>query len=124
MIDRLESFRVYQLARQLFSDFWVDSEVVGQDYRGKELVRQQIRSLDSICANIEEGYGRGFGKEFPQHLRIARGEARESRGCYERMQPGLASDVLEDRLKRLDNIIGGLTATISTLERKKPSSAR
>lgn len=124
MIDRLESFRVYQLARQLFSDFWVDSEVVGQDYRGKELVRQQIRSLDSICANIEEGYGRGFGKEFPQHLRIARGEARESRGRYERMPPWLASDVLEDRLKRLDNIIGGLTATMSTLERKKSSSAR
>ena len=58
--DRLESFGIYRLACQVFDEFWADSEIVGKDYRGKELVRQQIRSLDSVCANIEEGYGRGF----------------------------------------------------------------
>ena len=78
--DRLESFGIYNLACNLFDEFWSDSEILGKDYRGRELVKQQIRSLDSICANIEEGYGRGFGKEFPYHLRIARGEARESKG--------------------------------------------
>jgi four helix bundle protein len=122
--DRLESFRVYQLARQLFDDFWIDAEVVGRDYRGKELVKQQIRSLDSICANIEEGFGRGFGKEFPQHLKIARGEARESLGRYERMGRLLAGDTLAKRRTTLDSIIGGLTATISTLERKRSSGSR
>ncbi|MGH2521303.1 MAG: four helix bundle protein [Anaerolineales bacterium] len=71
--DRLESFGIYKLARQLFDDFWTDSGILGKDYRGRELVRQQIRSLDSICANMEGGYGRGFGKEFPHHLKIARG---------------------------------------------------
>jgi len=70
--DRLESFETYMLARRLFDDWWADSEIIGSDYRGRELVKQQIRSLDSICANIEEGYGRGFGKELPQHLKIAR----------------------------------------------------
>jgi len=55
--DRLESFGIYQLASQLFQDFWRDSEILGKDYRGRELVKQQIRSLDSIAANIEEGYG-------------------------------------------------------------------
>ena len=73
--DRLESFGIYKLACQLFDEFWSDSEIVGRDYRGEELVKQQIRSLDSICAKIEEGYGRGFNKEMPQHLKIARGEA-------------------------------------------------
>ena len=73
--DRLESYGIYQLARQAFDEFWEDSEILGKDYRGRELVKQQVRSLDSICANIEEGYGRGFGKELPQHLKIARGEA-------------------------------------------------
>ena len=82
--DRLDSFRIYKLACQLFDDFWNDSEIVGKDYRGRELVKQQIRSLDSVCANIEEGYGRGFNKEMPQHLKIARGEARESKGRYRR----------------------------------------
>ena len=117
--DRLESFGIYQLARQLFDDFWVDSEIVGKDYRGRELVKQQVRSLDSICANIEEGFGRGFGKEFPQHLRIARGEARESRGRYERSQRLLPADLIARRVSVLDQIIGGLTKTISTLEKRK-----
>jgi len=117
--DRLESFHIYQLARQLFDDFWGDSETIGTDYRGRELVRQQVRSLDSICANIEEGYGRGFGKEYPQHLRIARGEARESRGRYERCRRLLPADLVVKRVSTLDQIIGGLTSTISTLEKRK-----
>ena len=54
--DRLEAFGIYQAARRLFDEVWEDSEILGRDYRGKELVRQLVRSLDSICANIEEGY--------------------------------------------------------------------
>jgi four helix bundle protein len=117
--DRLESFGIYQLARQLFNEFWGDSEILGKDYRGRELVKQQVRSLDSICANIEEGYGRGFGKEFPQHLRIARGEARESRGRYERCRCLLPADLIARRVSTLDRIVGGLTSTINTLEKKR-----
>ena len=116
--DRLESFGIYQLACQLFDDFWADSEILGKDYRGRELVKQQVRSLDSICANIEEGYGRGFGKEWPQHLKIARGEARESRGRYRRSRHLLPAEVMTKRLATLDQIIGGLTNTINTVEQK------
>jgi four helix bundle protein len=117
--DRLESFGIYQTARRLFDDFWQDSEVLGKDYRGRELVKQLVRSLDSICANIEEGYGRGFGKEFPQSLRVARGEARESRGRYERCRFLLSVEVVEQRVAVLKQIIGGLTNTIATIERRR-----
>ncbi|MFM8468966.1 MAG: four helix bundle protein [Limisphaerales bacterium] len=116
--DRLEDYRVYQAARQLFAEFWTDSEALGRDLRGRELVRQQVRSLDSICANIEEGYGRGFGKEWPHFLRIARGSARESRGRYERCARLLSHDTLVQRTSALNQIIGGLTKTITTAERK------
>ena len=117
--DRLESFGIYQLACQLFDDFWADSEILGKDYRGRELVKRQVRSLDSICANIEEGYGRGFGKEWPQHLKIARGEARESRGRYRRSRHLLPAEVMTKRLAPLDQIIGGFTNTINTVEQKR-----
>ena len=117
--DRLESFGIYKLARQLFDDFWTDSEIVGKDYRGKELVKQQTRSLDSICANIEEGYGRGFNKEMPQHLKIARGEARESKGRFRRMKFLLPADTINKRMAVLDQVIGGLTNTIKTIEDKR-----
>src|SRR5262249_12242503 len=114
-LDRLESFGIYQTARQLFDAFWDDSEILGRDFRGRELVKQQVRSLDSICANIEEGYGRGFGREFPQHLKIARGEARESKGRFERARYLLQPDIVTKRIATLDHIIGGVAeATPST----------
>ena len=100
------------------------SEILGKDYRGRELVKQQVRSLDSICANIEEGYGRGFGKELPQHLKIARGEARESRGRYERCHRLLPSDLIAKRVETLDHIIGGLTNAIHTIEEKSRQGMR
>ena len=98
MSDRLENFGVYRLARQLFDDFWVDSEILGKDYRGRELVKQQVRSLDSVCANMEEGYGRGFSKELPQSLKVSRGEARESRGRYERCRHLLSAETYKDNM--------------------------
>jgi four helix bundle protein len=114
--DSLESFGIYQLARQLFDDFWKDSDILMKDQRGRELVRQQVRSLDSICANMEEGFGRGFGKELPQHLKISRGEARESRGRYERCNHLLPAEVISQRVATLSHIIGGLSKTIQTIE--------
>lgn len=117
--DRLESFGIYRLARQLFDEFWSDSEVLGKDFRGRELARQPVRSLDSVCANLEEGFGRGFGKELPQHRKIARGEARESRGRYERCRYLPPISVVGARVGALNHIIGGLTKTIQTIERRR-----
>ena len=117
--DRLESFGIYKLACQLFDEFREDSEIVGKDYRGRELVKQQTRSLDSVCANTEEGYGRGFNKEMPQHLKIARGEARESKGRYNRMKFLLPNETIAKRILILDRIIGGLTTSINTIENKR-----
>ena len=114
--DRLESFGIYQLARRLFDDFWNDSEILSKDFRGRELVKQQVRSLDSVCANMEEGFGRGFGKELPQHLKISRGEARESRGRYERCNRLLPPETIAQRVSALSRIIGGLSKTIQTIE--------
>jgi four helix bundle protein len=117
--DRLESYGIYLLARRLFDEFWEDSELLARDFRGQELARQQVRSLDSVCANIEEGYGRGYGKELPQHLRISRGEARESKGRYQRCSRLLPAPVIQARKAALDRIIGGLTKTIVTIENRR-----
>lgn len=116
--DRLDDFGIYKLASLLFDDYWADSEILMKDERGLTLVRQQTRSIDSICANIEEGYGRGFNKENPQHLKIARGEARESKGRYWRMRFLLPIETVNKRRAVLDQIIGGLTTTINTIESK------
>jgi four helix bundle protein len=120
--DRLDSYGIYQVSLQLFDDFWEDSEILGKDYRGRELVKQLVRSLDSVCANMEEGYGRGFGKELPQHLKISRGEARESKGRYKRCSKLLPQAIVVARQAALDHIIGGLTKTINTIETRRTTS--
>jgi len=63
MKDKLEVVYFYQNALQLWEMCWSDTEILQKDFRGKEIAKQLIRSCGSISANIEEGYGRGFGKE-------------------------------------------------------------
>ena len=82
------------------------------------LVSQQIGSADSICANIEEGYGRLSRIEYVRFLDIARGSARETRRRYERMKHWLSDKAIQERIKLLDEIIGILTSSIGTMRKK------
>ena len=119
MSDRLDEVQFYKLSLELWDLFWSDSEILLKDMRGRELAKQLTRSIGSISANIEEGYGRGFGKEYPQFLRIARGSTRESKGHYERCKFLLSKEIVDDRTGRLSVIIAMLTKSIQTLENKK-----
>lgn len=98
---------------------WCDSEMLKKDFRGKEIAKQLIRSYGSISANIEEGYGREFGKEYPHFLRIARGSAQETTGWYQRSKFLLPTTIIQERCKAIDSIIAMITKSIETLERKR-----
>lgn len=118
MVDRLDEIGFYKIAIELWDETWNDTEILMQDFRGKEIARQLIRSVGSINANIEEGYGRGFGKEYPQFLRISRGSARESKGWYRRSNHLLSPEIISARIIKLDDIIAMETKSIKTLEEK------
>lgn len=124
MKDALAKLIFYQKSLQLWELFWQDSALLLNDIRGRELVRQLTRSVDSIAANIEEGYGRGFGKEYPHFLRISRGSARETKGRYKRCLPMLTEQIVNERIKLLDEIIAMETKTIETLENKAVKTTR
>jgi four helix bundle protein len=119
MNDKVDDLRFYQMAMTLWEDCWGDCEILSKDFRGKEVAKQLIRSVGSISANIEEGYGRGFGKEYPHFLRIARGSARESRGWYTRSKQLLNKDIIEHRIAELSSVIAMLTKSIQTIENSK-----
>ncbi|MFM2307852.1 MAG: hypothetical protein RLZZ367_2521 [Bacteroidota bacterium] len=118
-VDNLENFGIYQLSKQLWDLFWSDSEILIKDVRGKEIARQLTRSAYSISANIEEGYGRGFGNEYPNFLRYSRGSARETKGGYERAKFILGDAIVSERIALLNRIIGGLNNTLKTLKNKQ-----
>jgi len=118
MNDRLNEIKFYQLAMELWNEHWSDCETLMRDVRGREIVKQLTRSVGSISANIEEGYGRGFGKEYSLFLRYSRGSARESKGWYMRSNSLLSKETIKCRVEKLDSIIAMETASIKTLEDK------
>ncbi|MEW6096061.1 MAG: four helix bundle protein [bacterium] len=76
------------------------------------LANNQLRSLDSICANMEEGYERKSGKEIKNFFRIAKGSAGESRGRYKRLRKLLPEKIIDNRLQVLNEIRAILQALI------------
>ncbi len=105
-------FQVYQKALFVYDLAWEDCDKLLKDKRGETIARQLIRSVGSISANIEEGYGRGYGPDYAYRLRIAMGEARESQGWYWRAHKLLAQSVLDHRLGLIDEIIAMLVPVI------------
>jgi four helix bundle protein len=87
-----------------------DCETLLKHPLGKAVARQLIRSVGSISANIEEGYGRGYGKDRLYFLRIVIGSARESKGWYYRVKELLLPDVIDHRL----NLVGQVIALLVT----------
>jgi len=105
----------YRLALYLYDLVWDDSEALLRDPRGRDLARQIVRSSGSLCANIEEAYGRGIGSaDGLRVLRIALGEARELQGWYVRSRHLLTHEILAQRLSLLERIIVMLTRTIKS----------
>ena len=108
----LWGYVAYPKALFLYDLAWFDCEHLLKDKRGKAIAEQLIRSAGSICANIEEGYGRGFGKDYARFLSFALGSARETQGWYVRARHILPPEVVSHRLACLDEIIAYLVKTI------------
>jgi four helix bundle protein len=115
----LEQFGAYQKARELFDLVVSDMNKFKGDPRCYRLIPQQVASADSICSNIEEGYGRLSRAEYVRFLDFARGSARETRGRYERMKHWLPQDVIAKRIQLIDEIIGILTASIVRMRKER-----
>jgi four helix bundle protein len=117
--ESLWEFVVYRKALFFYDVCWVDCEKLVKHLLGRPVAQQLIRSAGSISANIEEGWGRGFGKDRDRFLRIALASARESKGWYYRARALLAGDVLAHRLELASQVIALLLTEINKHRRKR-----
>jgi len=108
--EAMWKFFGYRKALFLYEVCWKDCETLLKHPLGQAVARQLIRSAGSISANIEEGCGRGYGRERAYFLRVAIGSARESKGWYYRAKELLSPEVIEHRL----NLIGEVIALLVT----------
>ncbi len=113
-------FAGYRKALFLNDLVWRDTESWLSDPRGREVARQIVRSTGSISANIEEGYGRGYGKQMQQFYTYSRASARETKGWYFRNRRFVTGEVLAHRLKLCDEIIALLVDELA--RQRKPLS--
>lgn len=118
-IGNLAEFGGYRKALELFDPVVEDMDRYMKLACTERLVSQQIASADSICSNIEEGYGRQSTKEFVRFLDIARGSARETRGRYRRMRHWIPAEIVIQRLALAEEVIKILSSTMNHL-RKPP----
>lgn len=107
-------FAAYPKAMFLYDLVWFDCERLFSDPRGKAIAQQVVRSAGSIGANIEEGYGRGFGRDYARFLVIALGSARETQGWYFRARHILSANVVEHRTSLADEIVALLVTAVNT----------
>ena len=109
----VEDLEVYKKAVKLFDNFLeIDFLILREDSAGRVLANNQLRCLDSICANMEEGYERRFGKEAKNFFRISKGSTGEARGRYKRLKKVLPESLINERVAVLNETRAMLASLI------------
>jgi four helix bundle protein len=117
--DPLWKSAYYRLSMCLYDLMWIDAETIKKDFRGREIVHQLVRSTGSVCANMEEAYRRGIGTpDFVRIMRISLGELGETQGWYFRSRHILSPEILEKRIKVIQQAIA-LTVKVIDQNRKR-----
>ena len=113
--EKFWSLIAYQksLYLYLYQLLWNDTEEWRKDERGQVLSKQIIGSSDSICANIEEGFGRGLGKTLIQFYVYSLGSARETKGRIYRAKEFYKPEVLNRRLALASEVVALILTEIN-----------
>jgi len=102
---KLEEFRVYQMSMDLGEEVW--NIVIKWDYFAKDTVgKQLVRAIDSVAANLSEGYGRYHYKEAKNFSYYSRGSLYESKTWITKAKKRklIPEETFEEMIKSIDNI--------------------
>jgi len=116
--DSLWNLEIYRLALFMSEIGWLDVVARSKVPLTRDLADQLIRAIDSISANIAEGYLRSTGKDKARFMEYALGSAREARDWYYKSKRVLRQEVVNNRINLLTQIIK-ILSTFIPLQRKK-----
>jgi four helix bundle protein len=111
--EKYWSLIAYQKALYQYDLLWQDTHTWLKAIRSHALVKQIIGSADSICANIEEGFGRGYGKQLIQFYVYSLGSARETKGRVYRARAFYTPEILQSRLDLASEVVALILTEIN-----------
>ncbi len=122
MSIKLEDLQIYQISMNLGEKVW--DSIVKWDYLAKDTIGKQfVRSMDSVAANISEGYGRFHYRESKHFYYYARGSLLESMTWLQKSFNRELIDIeefekLNKEMKTLSIKLNNYIKTIGKMERK------
>ena len=109
--DPLFRMRAYRLASDLLEVAWEDAKTLSAEPVTERIAGQLYAAVNSITANLGEGYSRSSGKDRSRLFEYALGSVRESISWYQGARPALG-EVVRNRLDSLEEIRRILIAII------------
>jgi four helix bundle protein len=115
--SKLADLEIYSEAVNIANEVW-DVVISWNDFEKKTIGSQLCRSIDSVGANIAEGFGRGSKLDNARFSKIARASLFESKHwLMQANRRRLLSNSLSDKIReRIDHLIPRISAYINYLQ--------
>ena len=114
--SRLEDLEVYKISLEISDKVW-NLVILWDNFSRNNIGSQLLRAIDSVGANISEGYGRGSKVDNARFVKIARGSLFESRHWLNvsHRRKLLSDTELKKILNDIESLLPRLSAYINYL---------
>ena len=121
-VRHFSDLKVWQKSHILFLDFMKDIETLNNSVTSREIIKQLVRSIGSIGANIAEGFNSRITKEYIRYLDIAKRTTAESENWFYKLRDSvlLKKTIADDRINNcveISKMLQGLMNALSVKSR-------
>jgi four helix bundle protein len=114
--SRLEDLKVYKISLEISDKVW-NLVILWDNFSRNNIGSQLLRAIDSVGANISEGYGRGSKVDNARFVKIARGSLFETKHwvTVSHRRKLLSDTETKEILDDIDGLLPRLSAYINYL---------